>query len=59
MPHVLVYRPDSSHDISHWVVTNNQTGNDHVDCKDDCDDDDDDDDDDYNDFNHDKRQGYL
>ena len=28
---VLVYRPDCSHDISHWVVTLNQKGNDHVD----------------------------
>ena len=26
---VLVYRPNRSHDISHWVVTNNQYGNGH------------------------------
>ena len=32
---VLVYRPDCSHDISHWVVTNNQYGNGHFGLDDD------------------------
>ena len=44
----MVYRPDCSHDISHWVVTLNQKGNDHVYShyyyNDDDNDDDDDDD---------------
>ena len=43
---VLVYRPDCSHDISHWVVTLNQKGNDHVDSHYYYNDDDDDDNDD-------------